>query len=217
MPRPTKQTPERGNARTRLLEAARDTIRRKGFAATSVEDLCQTAGVTKGAYFHHFKSKEALGVAAADYWSEITTPLFAGAAYHLPADPAARVLDYIAFRKALIDGDPAEFSCLAGMMTQEVFDTHPEIRDACARSILGHAETLEADIAAAIAAHGLARETTPRSLALHIQAVIQGAFILAKATGDATLARDSLDHLHAYVTLIFRGPEQDQTPTGENP
>ncbi|MBM06205.1 MAG: TetR family transcriptional regulator, partial [Oceanibulbus sp.] len=39
MPRPTNQSPERGHARTRLLEAARDVIRRKGFAATSVDDL----------------------------------------------------------------------------------------------------------------------------------------------------------------------------------
>jgi TetR/AcrR family transcriptional regulator, transcriptional repressor for nem operon len=51
MPRATKLNPERGNARTRLLEAARDTIRSNGFAATSVDDLCVVAGVTKGAYF----------------------------------------------------------------------------------------------------------------------------------------------------------------------
>jgi TetR/AcrR family transcriptional repressor of nem operon len=65
MPRPTKHHPERGDAKTRLLEAARDTIRAKGFAATSVDDLCQAAAVTKGSFFHHFKSKEELGVAFA--------------------------------------------------------------------------------------------------------------------------------------------------------
>ena len=66
MPRPTKHSPERGNARIRLLEAARDVIRAKGFAATSVDDLCRAADVTKGAFFHHFGSKDALGVAAAE-------------------------------------------------------------------------------------------------------------------------------------------------------
>lgn len=68
IPRPTKTAPERGNARIRLLEAARDIIHQKGFAATTVDDLCQSADVTKGAFFHHFKTKDALGVAAADYW-----------------------------------------------------------------------------------------------------------------------------------------------------
>jgi TetR/AcrR family transcriptional repressor of nem operon len=79
MPRPTKQNPELGNARTRLLDAALRLIRERGFAATSVEDLCTAAGVTKGSYFHHFKTKEALGVAAAERWIEHTTPFFAAA------------------------------------------------------------------------------------------------------------------------------------------
>ena len=56
----------RGEARARLIEAARSLVRRKGFAATSVDDLCVAAGVTKGAFFHHFASKEALGVALVD-------------------------------------------------------------------------------------------------------------------------------------------------------
>eukprot|EP01042_Synura_sphagnicola_P034642 gene34642-44415_t len=99
MPRPTKQAPERGNARTRLLEAARDVIRAKGFAATSVDDLCRAAAVTKGAFFHHFASKEALGVAAAEFWTQEVTPFFAAAPYHQPADALDRVLAYVAFRK----------------------------------------------------------------------------------------------------------------------
>ena len=45
------------------------------------------------------------------------------------------------------------------------------------------------------------------SLALHIQAVIQGAFILAKATGDPQVAADRLDHLRRYLTLLFE-PER---------
>ncbi|MEH6727941.1 MAG: helix-turn-helix domain-containing protein, partial [Hyphomicrobiales bacterium] len=76
MARPTKQEPERGDARTRLLEAARDMIRKKGFSGTTVDDLCKAAAVTKGAYFHHFNSKEALGVAAAEFWTETTSALF---------------------------------------------------------------------------------------------------------------------------------------------
>ena len=56
---------DQGTARRKLLDSALRLIRAQGYSATSVDDLCAAAGVTKGAFFHHFKSKEELGVAAA--------------------------------------------------------------------------------------------------------------------------------------------------------
>ncbi len=216
MTRPTKQFPERGDARTRLLEAARDVIRRKGFAATSVDDLCQSAGVTKGAFFHHFKTKDALGVAAANFWAESTSALFASAPYHEPDDPLDRVLAYLDFRKGIIGGETFEYTCLVGTMTQEVHDSAPAIRDACAASIFGHAVTLEADIEAARALRGIDADWTAESLARHTQAVLQGGFILAKAAGDPDLARESVDHLIRYVRGLFGvGPNTSETSEKE--
>lgn len=206
MPRPTKLDPERGSSRMRLLKAARDTIRAKGFAATSVDDLCVAAGVTKGAYFYQFGSKEALGVAAASYWAETTTALFEVAPYHLPDDPLDRILAYVDFRKSIISGEFAEFTCLVGTMVQETYASSPAIRDACGRSIFSHAATLEADIQAAIINLGIVGDWTAASLARHTQAVIQGAFILAKAANDPALAVEGVDHLDRYIRLLFSQP-----------
>src|SRR5215510_12512730 len=195
-------------ARSKLLDAALAVIRAKGYSATTVDDLCGAAGVTKGAFFHHFKSKDELAVAAADYWSETTGALFEGAPYHAHADPLDRVLGYIDFRKSLLKGGVAEFTCLVGTMVQETYDSHPAIRDACARSILGHAATLEADIEAAIESYDLKPAFTAKSLALYTQAALQGAFILAKATGSARAASDAVDHLRRYIELLFRKPKR---------
>lgn len=184
-------------------------IRAQGFTATSIDDLCRAAGVSKGAFFHHFASKEGLGVAAADFWAETTSELFRTASYHHATDPLDRVLSYLAFRRTIIDGDTAAFTCLVGTMTQEVYDTHPSIRDACAASIFGHAKTLESDIAAAMHDNGIAEGAawSAASLARHTQAVLQGAFILAKASGDRGVAIESVDHLIRYVRLLFNAPE----------
>ncbi|MBX3204739.1 MAG: TetR/AcrR family transcriptional regulator [Labilithrix sp.] len=205
MPRPTKRAPERGNARQRLLEAASEAIRAKGYAATSVDELCRAAAVTKGSFFHHFASKEALGVAAAKQWTEATTAFFAAAPYHAPDDALDRVLAYVAFRKSIIAGDLAAFTCLAGTMVQEVYAYSPAIREACAESIFGHAATLETDLGEAMRARGIAGDWTAASLARHTQTVIQGAFVLAKAGNDPALARESLDHLDRYIRLLFGG------------
>jgi TetR/AcrR family transcriptional repressor of nem operon len=191
-------------ARQKLLDAALSVIRTKGYAATSIDELCAEAGVAKGSFFHHFKTKEALGIAAAEYWSEMTGAFFEAAPYHRHADPLDRVLGYIDFRKAILAGKVPEFTCLVGTMVQEVYETCPEIRDACDASISGHAAKVEADIAEAMKRHGIRADWTARSLALHTQVVLQGAFILAKAKGSAEIAAASVDHLRRYVELLFR-------------
>ncbi|WP_284154933.1 TetR/AcrR family transcriptional regulator [Algicella marina] len=195
--------PEKGDARTRLLDAAREIIRRKGFTATTVADLCGAAGVTKGAYFHHFDSKEALGIAAAEDWRDTTGALFARAPYHESEDPLGRVLAYIDFRMEMIGGEMAAFTCVAGTMAQEVHELHPAVRDACGDAITSHAATLVPDIAAAMEARDLAGDWTAESLALHTQAVLQGSFVIAKATGNVEAARESVRHLRRYVELLF--------------
>src|SRR5579863_1668901 len=107
-PQPIAPSPS-GGARGKLLDAAVAIIREKGYAATSVDELCARAGVTKGAFFHHFPSKDSLAVTAVNQWSQMTAAFFAAAPYHKFDDPLDRVLGYLDLRKALLRGDVAEF------------------------------------------------------------------------------------------------------------
>ena len=204
-------TEARHESKTRLLEAALSVIRSKGYSATRVEDICAAAGVTKGSFFHHFDTKEELALEAAAYWDSVTSGLFSTAEYHRQPHALDRLLAYVEMRKALLKGELPEFTCLVGTMVQEVYGTQPMIREACERSISGHAATLEADIVEAMRDAGIQEGKTEAgwtaaSLALHTQAVIQGAFILAKAKGSAEFAAESLDHLRRYIELLFAGP-----------
>ncbi|MEZ5409422.1 MAG: helix-turn-helix domain-containing protein [Acidimicrobiales bacterium] len=194
----------RGQARGRLLDAAVDVIRARGLSATSVDDLCAAAGVTKGAFFHHFESKEALAVAAAQHWGATTGAMFAAASYHQGATAAERVLAYVDLRAESMQGPPlAAISCLAGTMVQEAYGTSPAVRDACGATILDHARTLEADLAEALADAGNPPGVDAPSLARHMVAVVQGAFVVAKAADDPSVAVESLVHLRRYLALLF--------------
>ncbi len=190
-------------ARDKILNAALSVIRAKGYSATTVDDLCESAGVTKGAFFHHFKSKEEMAVAAAKQWSAITTDVFAKAPFQKHDDPLDRFLGYIDFRKSILKGDLPDFTCFVGTMVQEMYDASPAIRDACRDSIFGHAETLVKDIEAAKKKHAPGAKWSARSLALHTQAVIQGAFILAKANQDSSIAAESIAHFRRYAEFLF--------------
>src|SRR5574342_905637 len=54
--------------RTKILEAAITLFSNRGFSAASVDDICAEAGVSKGAFYHHFESKQTLFLALLDGW-----------------------------------------------------------------------------------------------------------------------------------------------------
>jgi TetR/AcrR family transcriptional repressor of nem operon len=190
--------------RDSLVGAAMDIVRKKGFAATSIDDLCRAAGVTKGGFFHHFASKEALAVFGAQQWTARAQELiFTQASWTRIEDPLARVLAHIEFRLEMIDGPAEGFTCFVGTMVQESYATNDNIRAACDASITAYAERLAEDIQPAIDRYGIAHGVTALGLAFHVQAVLQGAFILAKAKGDPAIARDSVIHLKRYVEMLF--------------
>lgn len=62
---------------------------------------------------------------------------------------------------------------------------------------------LVADIDEAMRLYGVDRSLSAESLALYTQAVIQGAFILAKAKQGPAVAVDCLDHLRRYIKMLF--------------
>lgn len=195
----------RGEARARLLEAARNLVRHKGFAATSVDDLCAAAGVTKGAFFHHFASKEALGVALIDDWTETTGAMFAAHPYNSLPDPLDRVFAYLDLRREILDQALPEFTCVAGTTVQEAYETSPAIRAAAERSIQSGVEHVRSHLAEALAARPVPG-VTAEGLARQFQVVVQGGIILAKAANDAEPAREAFDHLERYLRLMFDRP-----------
>lgn len=202
------------DSRTKLLDAALYVIRAKGYSAARVEDICEAAGLTKGSFFHHFATKEELALAAAEHFSAFAEGIFSAAPYRSFADPLDRLLGYVDFRKAILQGELPEYTCLLGTMVQESYETHPAIREVCGRLMDGHAATLVSDIEAAIAKYEIAAEWTAESLAYYTQAVIQGAFILAKAQQSSKVAAECLDHLRRYVELLF---SCSRSPVGPQP
>jgi TetR/AcrR family transcriptional regulator, transcriptional repressor for nem operon len=206
------------DARTRILEAALATFRTRGYTGTTVDDLCRAAGLTKGAFFHHFPSKEAAALAAIEYWNAVTGSLFEAAPYWQVADPRARLLAYLDFRTALVRGELPEFTCLLGTLVQETFASHPALQAACGAGIQAHARTLIPTIEAARAAHAPDADWSAGSLARHTQAVLQGGFVLAKALGDPRAALDAIAHLKRYLErLLPLASNPDPPATGDPP
>ena len=205
----------RNGAKSKLLDAAVALVREKGYAGTSVEDLCVSAGVSKGAFFYHFKTKEDLAVAAAAHFSAIADEIFAGAPYRKLADPLDRLLGYVDFRTQMLMGRIPEFTCLLGTMVQEAYETHPEIRVACEMHFANHICELKSDISEAVRLHPIKDVEATNNLAVFMQAAIQGAFVLAKASGDTSVAVACLRQLYRHIQLLFNVPAGTLDPLVE--
>lgn len=206
------------DTRRRILDAAMQVFREKGYAATRVEDICARAGLTKGGFFHHFPDKPAVAAATARHFGDMAAGLFAEAPFRAPEDPARRVLAYVAFRAEGFRGSYADFTCYLGTMVQETYLTQPALRDACHAVIEENIADLARDIALAKARHCPEARWDPASLGAYIQCVVQGAMILAKAEDRPMRGHEMLMHLHRHLTsefnLIDRG--EDHGPDAED-
>jgi len=191
------------HSKLKLLDAMISVVRARGYNATRVEDVCEAAGLTKGSFFHHFKSKDELALAAIAHWNQAAR-VFASASYHDHEDPLDRLLGYVDFRKSLLKGSLRDYTCFVGTIISEAYATHPELRAACERDLSDHAAKLEPDIVEAMQRYGVSDSFTAQSLALHVQTVVQGAFVLAKAKDSAEVAAQSFDHLRRYLESLFR-------------
>ena len=194
------------DSKTRLLDAALQVIRAKGYAATTVEDICSQAGVTKGSFFHHFKSKDDLALSTTVHWEAITEAFFAAAPYHELADPLERLLGYVEFRGAILSGELPDYTCLLGTLVQETYATHPDIRAACERGMSRHIAELTRDVEAAKRLYAPRARWSTESVGYFIQSVLQGSFVFAKARQSPEVVRENLAHLRRYLQLLFTQP-----------
>lgn len=191
------------NSRDRLLQAAMTLVRTKGYGATTVDELCAVTGLTKGAFFYHFKTKEDIFVAAAQRFGEEADALFRRAGYMDKADPLQRLLGYVDFRIGLLQGEIAEITCVLGTLVQEVHITHPAIREVCDRHITANADLVTEMVTAAKRQHAPRARWSAEALGLYVQAVIQGSLLLVKARQSIEPAVECLRVLRRHLELQF--------------
>lgn len=188
--------------REKLLETAQHLMLAKGYTATSVEEICEAAKLTKGSFFHYFASKEDLGKAVLDRYVNTMFQAVHNASFLKKGDPLQRLYGYIDFMIAL-SKDPARRSgCLLGNFAQVLTDTNPEIRTQCAAHFSLWADMLKQELDAAKAVYKV-RGLDTGGLADHFIALFEGSLMLAKTRQDLDIIANNLFHFKNYLKSIF--------------
>jgi len=187
--------------RRKLLEAAEEIMLSKGFVATSVDEICTTAGVTKGSFFHYFRNKEELGKAVLAQFTGRQETMFMEARSSID-DPLERV--YCLIDCAIQSSENPEMKgCLVGTFAQEISETHPELRQVCECSFERFAAGVARDLIAAKELHAADADFDAESLGTYFLSIAQGSMQLFKATGDRTKMGANLRHLKGYLCSLY--------------
>ncbi len=191
-------------SKEKLLDAAEHSMLAKGFEATSVEEICKRARLTKGSFFHYFESKEDLGKAVLNRFVTTTSQCFQQAPFRKERDPLKRVYGYLDFAIQMSQDPKAPEGCLLGIFSQELSNSRPQIRALCTKHFTQWTEQLQGDLAKAKAKYAPKKVLDPHSLAEHIISVMEGSLILARAKQDRRVVEQGLKHLKQYLRYLFQ-------------
>jgi TetR/AcrR family transcriptional repressor of nem operon len=188
----------------KLLDAGITLMRSRGYSATTVDEICAEAGVTKGAFFHYFKSKDDLAHNALNHFFEGKAQDYSEAPFRKLPDPLERVfgrLDYL----TETSGSRAHVTkgCLIGVFAQELAFTNPGLREICQQFFSRIAQDFARDLAAAQAVHPPAVAFDPTAVAQSYVALMQGSLLMAKTAGNNEVVRQNFEQYGNYLKFLF--------------
>lgn len=165
----------------KIIRASFGLVGLKGFPATTVDEICAAAKVSKGSFYHFFKSKEELGLAMLDeFWARDKAMLENGI-YPNETDPSRRLEMFFDHMEQTAP-DMLRDGCLIGNFSMELAGTSTAVQKRVSEIFKEMTETMAPLFAEAdLASHG---KVSPRDLARQFVAVIEGSILFAKAHKD---------------------------------
>ena len=201
----------------KLVDAGVNLMRSRGFNGTSLDNICGAAQVTKGGFFHYFKSKEEIAQAALAQFSQAKASALQSAPFRKLADPLDRVLGRLDFLEKSLTSSPSPKGCLIGMFAQELSFTNAKLRNACHESFSRMGRDLETDLAAAKTLHNPKAAFSPKSVAAFYVAILQGSLIMAKTEESNAVIMANLEHFRHYLEGLFPKARKPKSKRGTKP
>ncbi|MCB9475666.1 MAG: TetR/AcrR family transcriptional regulator [Deltaproteobacteria bacterium] len=187
--------------RENILMAAETLMQRQGYAGTSVDQICSEAGITKGAFFHYFPNKEAIGLAALEEFGGRVVGALFSAPYMEEAEPVTRLFGYVDRMIEMCDAPALRDGCLVAMLTLEHASGSVTFREKSAAAFDVWAAKSKELFEAAIESRGMSGRLDPGNLAHLFIAVFEGSLIIRKAKEDSEIPKDNIRQLRKYLEM----------------
>lgn len=187
----------------KLLDIAMQLMMSRGYNATKVEDICQMAEVTKGAFFYYFKTKEDLGVnVLKEYW-QTRQRQFAESDWRTNDQPLQQIQRFLTVVADVFISDPNGYTCLAGSFSQELATTNSVFRDLVSGLFAEWAQQIKPVLQAAREQAASQNQIDIDVLADYIISVVEGSLILALARQDPQVIAQHINVLNSHLRFVF--------------
>jgi TetR/AcrR family transcriptional repressor of nem operon len=181
-----------------IIEKTAPVFNEKGFAGTSMTDLTEATGLTKGSIYGNFANKDEVAVAAFTYnFSRVTEYI----KEKILAEEHAvnRLLVYPRVYRNFLRIPFLKAGCPILNTSTEADDTHPELRTAAAKALQFWKTSIENQVKRGITRAEIKADTDPQQLAVIIMSMIEGAVMQAKVNGRPTELKIAMDYLEELI------------------
>jgi TetR/AcrR family transcriptional regulator, transcriptional repressor for nem operon len=186
--------------RDKLLRAAFEEIYRRGFQAASLDTILARAKVTKGALYHHFPDKAALGYAVVD---EVVKGLllerWLGLLERFTADPLTALQRTLQYRAANPGPHEIELGCPLNNLAQEMSPIDERFRRAINATFDAWRDGFARALERGQAEGSVRRDVDVRKVASFVVASVEGSSGLAKSAQSAAMLRSNLTVLSEFL------------------
>lgn len=193
--------------RLKILDVAEAIILRKGFSATSIEDILEQAHITKGGFFYHFPGKNELARALIERYLEEDEKLFQGLAdraAELTEDPLQQLLLFLNLLAETMENlEDVHPGCLVASFTYESQQLDGIVKALITESMLRWRAFFRHLIARAAASHPPAQEVSLDELADMLSSTIEGGIILSRVLNDKMALVQMIRHYRNYARMLF--------------
>ncbi|HCS19394.1 MAG TPA: hypothetical protein DIW47_02335 [Bacteroidetes bacterium] len=206
--------PKDGNiTRARILEETHNLVNNQGFSGTSIDHILERSGITKGAFFYHFKSKQALAKALMEDFArkdmdELQKLLLEYKKKKDPLEGFLHMLDL--FIKMMKKMDQPHEGCLYAAYGYEPGQFDSSIKTIIQKAMNEWTIEIEKILDAILARYEPALPIDKHALAEQMGVIAEGSFIYEKTMNKAGITAAQVQHLRNYIVLLFAGPGKDR-------
>ena len=194
--------------KNRLMDIAERLILNNGFAAMSIEEVIKDAGITKGGFFYHFDSKNALAYALMQRYREVEAFVFSDLfkrSEELTSDPLQQMLVFLKlFAEMMADMEELHPGCLVASITYESHQVNEQVKKITAEIVLDWRNLFRDKINKINQSYSPNTAASSNDLADMLSTIIEGGIIVSRALNDPSILEKQLLEYRSYLELLYK-------------